>query len=600
MVETQSIPRRSEIPIEFTWDLTTVYAGDAAWEEEVARLDAMWPETAALHGSLGASAGALLRILHLKDRVSMRVEQVYTYARMRRDSDSTDPTGQALEARAGSLHARLMAALSFIEPEILALPSERLAAWQAEEPQLAPYAYYLDQLARRRSHVRSAEVEAVMAQLGDVTRAPGDAFEALTNADLTFPTIQDEHGKPAQLSDARYYSFMINPDRRVRRDALKAFLGTYGTVRTTVATTLAAAVRDHVVTARLRAYPSALEAALEPNDIPAPVYHNLIATIDANLPRLYRYIDLRKRILGLDELHAYDIHAPLVPDVDDAFAYADACRMVQEAFAPLGPTYAEAVREVLESRWIDVYENVGKRSGAYSGGAYTTPPYILLNYQGKLRDVYTLAHEIGHSVHSYFTRRAQPFVSGDYTMFLAEVASTLNEGLLTAHLLKTIEDPALRKRLIVVQIEEIRTTIFRQALFAEFELEIHQRTEAGEALTADLLCARYRELVARYFGPTMALDDEIALEWTYIPHFYLNFYVYQYATGMAAALALCARILDEGEPAVRRYLRFLQSGSSRPSIELLRDAGVDMTSPAPIQQAMDHFDKLLDELEALS
>jgi oligoendopeptidase F len=355
----------------------------------------------------------------------------------------------------------------------------------------------------------------------------------------------------------------------------------------------------HIVNARIRGYESSLEAALKPNDIPLAVYHNLIATVEANLPRMHRYMSLRKRLLGLDELHTYDLYAELVADVDVKTPYAEATQTIQSAFAPLGRAYGAALEQAFTSRWIDVYENVGKRSGAYSGGAYSTAPFILLNYQDRLDDLFTLAHELGHSMHSHFTRHTQPFVYGDYTIFVAEVASTLNEALLTDYLLKNRRDAALRKRLIVQQLEDIRTTIFRQTMFASFELGIHQQAESGEPLTTDSLSERYYGLVGRYHGPDVIRDEEIALEWARIPHFYYNFYVYQYATGLSAALALSQQIISEGQPAVDRYLQFLRSGSSRSSVDLLRDAGVDMTTPQPIQQAMDKFDRLLDELEAL-
>jgi oligoendopeptidase F len=386
----------------------------------------------------------------------------------------------------------------------------------------------------------------------------------------------------------------------VRHDAFKGYYSSYQGILNTLGMTLAAEVRSHVLNARVRGYPSALAAALDPRDIPLDVYHNLISTINANLPRLHRYFDIRRRIMGLDELRVYDTYAPLVPQVDVAVPYDEAKQVVQAAFAPLGAEYAEALSKAFSSRWIDVYENVGKRSGAYSGGAYSTPPFILLNYQDRLRDMFTLAHELGHSMHSYFTRRSQPFVYGRYTIFVAEVASTLNEALLNDYLLKTRDDPMLRKQLVVQQLDDIRATIFRQTMFAEFELDIHQLTEAGTPLTSDTLNKRYHELVSRYQGPGLTLDDEIAFEWARIPHFYYNFYVYQYATGLSAALALSRQIIDEGQPAVDRYLSFLSSGSSRSSIDLLRDAGVDMTTPQPIQAAMDTFDTLLTELESMA
>ncbi len=598
MIETQEVRARSAVPVEFTWDLTTVFESDDAWEKSVAEIEALKPELEKLRGTVARSATSLVDALKTTDRAAMLTEAALVYARMRKDSDGSDAAAQALDSRASSLYAQIGAALSFLEPEILSIPAETLQDWQAAEPALKPYQYYLDHLSRMRAHVRSAEVEEVIAQFSDVTRAPSDTFEALTNVDLTFPTIEDEQGQNIALSNTRFITFLRGSDRRVRRDAFKTYFSTYGSIKTTLATTLGATVRDHVLAARMRRYPSALAASLEPNDIPIEVYRTLVSTVDANLPKLHRYATMRKRILGLDELHTYDLYAPLVPDVEDLFDYDTAKQLMRDAFAPLGPEYLHGLNQVLDRRWIDVYENTGKQSGAYSSGTYSTPPFILMNYSDQMRDVETLAHELGHSLHSFFTRKNQPYISGDYTTFVAEVASTLNEALLTEHFLRTTENPAMRTRLIVEQLEGIRSTIFRQTLFAEFELAIHERVEEGGALTSDWLCERYLELVTRYYGPELVIDGELAFEWAFIPHFYFNFYVYQYATGKSAALALAARILREGEPAVRRYLNFLSSGSSKPPIELLRDAGVDMTTPAPIQQAMDEFARLLDELEA--
>ncbi len=600
MSNTQKVPCRDEIPLEYTWDLTTIYPDDTAWEQDVARLEQMLPEIAALKGTLSAGPRELLRVLETRDRVYMLLEQIYVYAMRRRDSDSTDAQAQALAERAGTLLARVSAAAAFIEPEILAVPDATIQVWLNEEPALQVYRYALEELARQRAHVRSAEVEALLAEVGDIARAPNTVFDMLTEADLTFGTIEDEHGNPVQLSQGRYGRFMESKNRRVRRDAFKTLYQGFGSLRNTLGTLLAAEVRTHVFYARARNYESCLHAALEPHDIPIDVYTNLVATVDRNLPRLHRYMSIRKRLMGLDELHMYDLYAPLVPEVDITVKYDEAVAMIQAGLAPLGPEYAAALKQTFGSRWIDVYENVGKASGAYSDGAYTTAPFILLNYQDRLNDMFTLAHELGHSMHSFFTRRTQPYVYGNYTMFVAEVASTLNEALLTDYLLKTRDDPALRKHLIVQQLEDIRTVLFRQTMFATFELDIHRRAEAGEPLTADRMSELYRALVERYHGPEVVIDDEIALEWARIPHFYRSFYVYQYATGISAALALSRQILEEGQPAVERYLQFLSSGSSRSSIDLLRDAGVDMTTPQPIQQALDTFDRLLDELEALS
>ena len=597
--DTTKVPRREELEDEYTWDLTTIYADDAAWERELSVLEARVPEIAALEGTVGQSATALLTALTTADSVGAQLWQLYVYAGRRHDSDTTNTAGQSLDNRAGSAVAQISAALSFIEPEILAIPEETLKQWQQDDPGLHVYAYKLDQLARQRAHVRSAEVENVIAQFGDVTRSTSDIFGMLNNADFDFPFIQDEQDNQVQLSHARYGRFLESQDRRVRHDAFKAQYGAFGKIRNTLATTLNGEIRSHVVNARLHNYPSALAAALTPNDIPLDVYTNLITTINANLPRLHRYMELRKRIMGLDELHIYDLYAPLINEPDITIPYAEAAATTKAALAPLGPDYAKALQQTFTQRWIDVYENVGKRSGAYSNGSYTTAPFILLNYQDRLNDMFTLAHELGHSMHSFFTRKTQPYTYGSYTIFVAEVASTLNEALLANHMLKTHNDASLRRRLIVQQLEDIRTTVFRQTMFAEFELDMHTRVERNEPLTADSQSARYYELVKRYHGEAVTLDDEIALEWARIPHFYYNFYVYQYATGLSAALALSKQITAEGQPVVDRYLNFLSSGSSKPSIELLRDTGFDMETPAPIQAAMDEFDHLLDELETV-
>ncbi len=596
---TQKVPTRAEAPVEFTWDLSVVFPDVTAWEQELAAVEEQAGQLAALQGTTGQGPEHLLRVLTLRDEVARRLYALYIYASHRKDTDATDPVGQALQERAGSFAARVAAAMAFIEPEILSVPEATLDQWLRETPALQLYRYELEKLNRRRAHVRSAEVEHVLAQFSDITRAPYETFEMLIDSDLSFPSITDEQGNAVQLSHARYRRFIESPDRRVRRDAFKGYFGAFRPFRNTIATTLGAAIRTHVIEARMRNYASALEAALAPNEIPLEVYHNLIATVEANLDKNYRYMEVRKRLMGLDELRVYDLYAQPVPDVAITVPYPEATALMEAAFAPLGPEYAEALHQAFSSRWIDVYENVGKRSGAYSGGAYSTPPYILLNYQDQLDDAFTLAHELGHSMHSFFTRKSQPFVYGNYTIFVAEVASTLNEALLTDYLLKHRDDEALRRRLLVQQIEDIRRTIIRQTMFASFELMLHELVEAGEPLTSESLTARYYDLVAKYHGPTVALDDEIGFEWARIPHFYYNFYVYQYATGLSAALALSRQIISEGQPAVERYITFLRSGSSRPSIDLLRDAGVDMTTPAPVQAAMDTYGQLIDELGRL-
>ncbi len=598
-IDTHKVPARSEVPVEFTWDLTPIFADLAAWERELVAVEELAKEAAAMTGSLGKSGADLLAALRLRDEVVRRLYALYVYASHRKDSDATDPAGQALQERAGSFAARVFAELAFVEPEILTIPEGELNGWVQSEAELGVYAYELAKINRQRAHIRSAEVEGLLAQYSDVTRAPHELFEMLIDSDLTFPTITDENGATVQLSHGRYGRFIESNDRRVRRDAFKGYYSAFKPFRNTLATSLGAAVRTHVVESRVRNYGSALEAALYPNEIPTEVYKNLITTVEANLDTFHRYIEVRKKLMGLDELHVYDLYAQPVPEVDMMVPYDEARELMVAAFAPLGAEYGEALGQAFSSRWIDVYENAGKRSGAYSGGTYGTPPYILLNYQDRLYDAFTLAHELGHSMHSFFTRKSQPFVYSSYTTFVAEVASTLNEALLTDYLLKHKADEPLRRMLLVQRIEDIRRTLVRQTMFASFELTMHTRAEAGEPLTADALTDSYRELVARYHGPALTLDEEITYEWARVPHFYYNFYVYQYATGLSAALALSKQIIDEGQPAVARYLSFLRGGSSKSSIELLRLAGVDMTTPAPVQAAMDTFGELLDQLEQL-
>jgi oligoendopeptidase F len=423
----------------------------------------------------------------------------------------------------------------------------------------------------------------------------------LNNADLKFPVIKDENGNDIEVSQGRYLRLMENKNRDVRRATFEAMYSTYAKVRNTTGSLLASHVRTHIFYAKARNYASSIEAALDPDAIPLTVYTNLIDTINANLHHMHRYMRLRKRLLKLDELHMYDIYVPLIGDVQSKYTYDQAREMMVAGMAPLGKDYVSAMRHGLyDGRWVDVYENEGKRSGAFSYGAYTSQPYILMNYQDNVESMFTLAHELGHSMHSYYTRRTQPYTYGHYTLFVAEVASTLNEALVVEHMLQTTDDRNLQLYLINHRIEDFRRTMFRQVMFAEFEYEIHRRAEAGEALTPDMLSELYYDMNKRYHGPDVVSDEQIALEWSRIPHFYSNFYVYKYATGIAASAALSKQILTEGQPAVERYLNFLKGGSSKTSIELLRDAGVDMESPTPIQQACEVFGELVSRMEELT
>jgi oligoendopeptidase F len=595
-----ALPKRSEIPVALTWDLETIYPTDADWERDFARVSGMLPQLAAFRGHLGESALSLLQAFRARDEAGLILGKVFVYAQLRLHQDTASSHYQGFAARATTLANDFFAATAYVAPELLAVPDERIQSFLAEEPGLRLYRHALDEVLRTRPHVLSAEMEGLLAQAGELGDAPERVYEMLANADLKLPVVHDERGEEVQLTQANYLPlFLMSRDQGVRREAFEGMLGTYQKFRNTFGASLAANVKRDLFFARARHYPTALEAALFPFNIPVGVYDALVATVNRNLPALHRYLDLRKRALGLGDLHMYDLYVPLVPEVEYRVTYDQARETVARALAPLGPNYVQVLQEAFAHRWIDVLENENKRSGAYSSGAYGTLPFVLLNYQEDLNSMFTLAHEMGHSMHSHFTRTSQPYVYGDYTIFVAEVASTLNEALLTHYLLQTTQDPALRKYVINHHLETFRTTLYRQTLFAEFERDMHTRAEAGEALTPDLLSGIYKELCDRYYGPRVHVDDLIAIEWARIPHFYSSFYVYQYSTGIAASAALARQIIDEGQPAVQRYLRFLSSGSSDYSINLLREAGVDMSSPAPVQQALDTFAQYIDELERL-
>jgi oligoendopeptidase F len=595
-----ALPHRHEIPTELTWDLESIYPFDADWERDFVAVAQALPGLAAFQGRLGESGDALLRALRARDEAAGMLGRLFVYAQMRHHEDTTVSTYQALFDRVSTLANEFGATTAFMAPEILAIPEDRLREFLANTPGLDLYGHELDEVLRERAHVLSAEMEALLAQAGEMGSAPEHIYEMLENADLKLPAVRDEHGVETRLTQGNYVArFLESHDGRVRRDAFEAMLGTYRDFRNTLAATLAAQVKRDTFFARAHRYPSALEAALSPLNIPVSVYTTLVETVGRNLAPLHRYLELRKRVLGLDELHMYDLYVPLVQEVEYRVAYEEAQRTVAQALAPLGARYVEAAEAGFRRRWIDVMESEGKRSGAYSSGTYGTQPFILLNYQGNMDSMYTLAHELGHSMHSYLTWGTQPFPYGHYTLFLAEVASTLNEALLTHHLLRTTQDRALRLYVINHHLETIRTTLYRQTLFAEFEHEIHARSEAGEALTPDLLIAAYTAVNRKYYGGPVVVDDLIGYEWERIPHFYYTFYVYQYATGISASLALAQQILDEGQPAVDRYLRFLSSGSSDFSINLLRAAGVDMSSPEPVRRALDTFSTYVTEMEGL-
>ncbi|MBE3589328.1 MAG: oligoendopeptidase F [Firmicutes bacterium] len=588
-----------EIPEAYTWRLEDIFESDEAWEEAFVALRRDIPQVARFKGRLAEGPAALLDCLSTRDELWERALRVLAYASLARDLNTREPRYQAMHDRAVGLYVQLRSETAYIDPEILQIAPEDLRSWVDRTPGLETYRHALEELLRERPHVLSSSEEQILAMAGEIAHAPEEIFGMLNDADLKFPTVRNEKGEPVELTHARFLRLMESPDREVRREAFRAFYGTYATVRHTMAATLSANVKKDVFFARVRRFGSSLEAALFPDNVPVAVYDNLIATLRRHLPLLHRYMELRKRVLGVSELHMYDVYVPLVGELDRRFPYDEAKALVVEACRPLGETYVRELARGLAERWVDVYERPGKRAGAYMNGVYGVHPFVLTNWQENLDSVFTLAHEMGHAMHSFFTQRAQAFVNAHYSTFVAEVASTTNEALLLNHLLEKAQGERERLYLLNHHLEGFRTTVFRQAMFAEFERRIHEIVEQGEALTADRLDELYRELNAAYYGPAVVTDEEIAREWMRIPHFYYNFYVYKYATGFCAATALARGILEGGAEERERYLRFLSLGGSMHPIDQLRVAGVDMAAPQPIEEAMAVFAAALEEAERL-
>ncbi|WP_409294730.1 oligoendopeptidase F [Peribacillus sp. SCS-26] len=595
----KSLPARSEIPVNDTWKLEDIFATDKDWETEFQGVKEEIKKADAYKGTLGESPDKLFAALQFQDEIMERLGRLYTYAHMRYDQDTTNSFYQGFDDRAKTLYTQAASAFSFAVPEILGIDPQTIESYLDEHGELKLYKQALDEINLQRPHVLSADQEALLAQASEAMSASQNTFGMLNNADLEFPAIKDEDGETVEITHGRYIRFLESEDRRVREEAFKAVYGTYGKFKNTFASTLAGTVKKDNFNAQIRNYDSARHAALSANNIPETVYDNLVNTVNDNLSLLHRYVDLRKKVLKLDELHIYDMYTPLVKDVKMKVSYEEAKEYVINGLAPLGEEYSSILKEGFEKRWVDVHENKGKRSGAYSSGAYGTNPYILMNWQDNVNNLFTLAHEFGHSVHSYYTRKSQPYPYGNYSIFVAEVASTCNEALLNDYMLKTVDDEKKRLYLLNHYLEGFRGTVFRQTMFAEFEHLIHQKSQEGEALTSELLTKEYYELNKKYFGTNIVIDDEIGLEWSRIPHFYYNYYVYQYATGFSAATALSKSILEEGEPAVGRYIEFLKSGSSDYPIEVLKKAGVDMNQAEPIQQACRVFEEKLNEMESL-
>ena len=591
---------RNEVPEQLTWDLTPIFESDEAWEVELKEVEKLSEQAANYKGKVAESAESLYNTLQYFDAMYERLNKLYVYSHLKHDQDTTDAKYQDLDGRIRSVAAKVGAAWSFITPEILALDEATLNSYVESYEPLALYKQSLKEVNLGRPHVLSADKEELLAQMAEVSGASGSTFSALNNADLEFPKIKGEDGEEFQLTHGNYIMQLESDNREVREAAFKAVYKTYGQFKNTFASTLAGNVKAHNASAKIRNYNSARHAALSNNFIPEKVYDQLISTVHDYLPALHRYVELRKKVLGVDELHMYDLFTPLVKEVKMEVSYDEAKKTMVESFAPLGKEYQEIVQKGLDSRWVDVLENKGKRSGAYSSGTFGTNPYVLMNWHDNINNLYTLAHEFGHSMHSYFSRANQPYQYADYSIFVAEVASTCNEELLFDHLMKTLDDDKKKIYLLNQWLDGCRGTVFRQTMFAEFEHIIHEMDAKGESLTAEKLTSIYYDLNKQYFGDAVTVDEEIGLEWARIPHFYYNYYVYQYATGQSAATALSKQILEEGQPAVDRYINnFLKAGCSNFPIEVLKAAGVDMESPEPIALACQVFEEKLNELEKL-
>ena len=594
----RSVPLRTEVRPEDTWDLTPLYASDDAWEEDFQTLQSTYPKIADFRGKAGESAKTLLAVLEFEKTVEMRIEQLNQYAALRVTEDSSNPVALTREARLESLLVRVGEAFSFVSPEIQAIPDTVFETF-LQDALLADWTIPLKKLRRLKPHTLSASEERLLALGSSVVRGHGETFSQLTNVDMKFGTVKDSSGADRELTQSSFSSFLQQRDPAVRREAFHKFYTEFKDHQFTLASSLANSVRSDVFYARARNHPSAIAGALFSDDVPLSVYDNLIASVRSRLEPLYRYFALRKRVLGLEEIHHYDTYVPMVGDVNSDVPWDGAVERVIAALAPLGDEYLSTLDHGLRAgRWCDRYENKGKRSGAFSYGTYTSPPYIMMNYKADVfSDVYTLAHEAGHSMHTWYAQRAQSQQNYHYPIFLAEVASTFNEILLTEHLLRTTDDRKMRAYIINRQIDDLRGTLYRQTMFAEFEKAIHATEEAGEALTLDAFKRIYRGLLESYFGPDFTLDDQLELEGLRIPHFYGGFYVYKYATGISAAVALAGQVLESGD--ATKYLSFLRSGGCKFPIETLKEAGVDMSTPAPVDAALQLFERRVTELEGL-
>lgn len=592
----ERIPKRSEVPEQFKWALEDIYATDEKWAEDLQKLKATPERIAAFKGRLGESADTLYDFMQLSDEISVLCDSLGNYAQRRSDEDTANAKYQGFLGQLMNAYVAVNSAGSFETPEIISIEEDKLQKFYENKPELKLYKRALDKLRRKKAHILSEAEEKILALTGEMGQSPENIYSMFSDADLRFPDAVDKDGKAHQVTHGSYIPLVQSDDRVLRKSAFESMYSTFDKFRNTCAATLSAQIKAVNFYAKARRYDSSLEAALDGTEVPVSVYKNLIEAVHDNMHYMYDYVALRKKLLGVDELHFYDLYTPVVPDADMKITFEEAKETVLKALAPMGEDYLAILKEGFENRWIDVYENEGKTSGAYSAGA-RVHPYVLLNHKDTLNCMFTLAHEMGHAIHSYLSNKNQPVVYSDYVIFVAEVASTCNEALLMQYLLKNTEDKKQRAYLINYFLEQFRTTLYRQTMFAEFELKINEMVAAGESLTAEGLNELYGELNKLYFGDGIVLDDEIKLEWARIPHFYYDYYVYQYATGYSAAIALSQRILKYGEPAVKDYIGFLKGGCSTDPISLLKGAGVDMATTQPINEALTMFGELVKEME---
>ncbi|MEE0772408.1 MAG: oligoendopeptidase F [Anaerovoracaceae bacterium] len=599
-MSSKELKTRDQIDKKYKWNIEAMISDESVIDGDLEEIKAQASAYASeFSGHLTESADMLLKAYRQRDSIWRRLEHIYVYSRMRRDENNADSSYQAMSDKCSAVIAAVSASMAFFTPELLEAPDERILGFISENEGLKEYKFAIEDTLRQKAHILTEAEENILAQMSEITKATNDIFTLLNNADIKFAAITDEDGDTVEITHGNYIKFMESHDRSVREAAYNAMYDSYKELINTIAATYNYNTKTDVVSARIRKYPSARAAALSGDNIPEAVYDNLVSTVNDNLPSLHRYAQLRKKLLGLDKMYMYDMYVPLIELPKTVIPYEEALDIMRKGLAPLGEEYIEKMNKGLKEGWIDVYENKGKTSGAYSFGSYDSFPYILLNYTDTLKDVFTIVHEMGHSMHSRYTRDEQPYIYGGHSIFTAEVASTVNESLLMQYLLSQDNDIEMRKYLLNLHLEEFRTTLFRQTMFAEFEDITHKAIEAGQVLTADWMCQQYEALNAKYYGPAVEKDDTIKYEWARIPHFYNAFYVYKYATGYSAASAISGKILSEGKPAAESYISFLKTGECDYPIELLKIAGVDMSSPEPIEKAMTTFNSLLDEFEKL-